>query len=95
MSTLALRRSSKRASPRPLAGASRPFGNPRILSFFPVMPGLATGMPFRGAQLLGNYVFAGLDGGESGSDSTALPVNRTGPVGAPLGEPPVGSSDTA
>ena len=33
--------------------------------------------------------------GAAGSDSTALPVNRTGPVGAPLGEPPLGSSDTA
>ncbi len=36
------------------------------------------------------YVF-----GVAGSDSTALPVNRTGPVGTPVVEPPAGSSDTA
>src|SRR5208283_2630699 len=34
-------------------------------------------------------------GGVAGRLSTALPVNRTGPVGTPLGEPPAGSSDTA
>ncbi len=28
-------------------------------------------------------------------NSTILPVNSTGPVGTPLGEPPEGSSDTA
>ena len=41
-----------------------------------------------------DYVF-GAGGGDAGSDSTALPVKRTGPVGAPLFEPPAGSSDTA
>src|SRR5262249_57606284 len=40
------------------------------------------------------YVF-GVDVGWAGSESTGLPVNSTGPVGAPVGEPPVGSSDTA
>ena len=33
--------------------------------------------------------------GDDGSESTALPVKSTGPVGAPVGEPPAGSSDTA
>jgi len=37
-----------------------------------------------------HYVF-----GVAGKDSTALPVNRIGPVGAPVVEPPAGSSDTA
>src|SRR5262249_56924987 len=40
------------------------------------------------------YVF-GVDVGCAGSESTGFPVNSTGPVGAPVGEPPVGSSDTA
>src|SRR5262245_4321962 len=30
-----------------------------------------------------------------GAASTSLPVNNTGPVGKPVGEPPAGSSDTA
>ena len=34
-------------------------------------------------------------GGDAGKDSTARPVNSTGPVGAPVGEPPFGSSETA
>lgn len=27
-------------------------------------------------------------GGDAGSESTSLPVNKIGPVGAPVGEPP-------
>ena len=34
-------------------------------------------------------------GGDAGTDCTMLPVNSTGPVGTPLGEPPAGSRETA
>lgn len=37
----------------------------------------------------------GVCAGDAGKDSTARPVNKTGPVGAPVGDPPLGSNETA
>lgn len=38
---------------------------------------------------------AGYFAGAGGATSTSLPENTTGPVGAPVGEPPTGSTETA
>lgn len=60
--------------------------------------------PERGRSLFGLSIvrgyFAGADGAEGagaagGTASTSLPVKTIGPVATPVGEPPVGSTDTA
>src|SRR5262249_51568849 len=68
----------------------------RLFLVEPSRPGRAFGRAFFwGKSLGGNVAWGGPPGGaqgDGGTDSTSLPANSTGPVGAPVGEPPAGSS---